>query len=51
MDVVDSGQRIVYTYDAAGNMLSAKDETIVKFDLIENKDVVLGETLEFYSYS
>ena len=45
--IYDSGQKIVYTYDAGGNILSVKDVTPVKLNPIGNKTVAASETLKF----
>jgi YD repeat-containing protein len=45
----NSGQKIVYTYDEGGNVLSAKDVSIIKLNPIGNKTVSVGEKLNFTS--
>lgn len=43
----DSGQKIVYTYDAGGNMLTAQDVSPVKLNQIGDKEVIVGQELKF----
>ncbi|AEV69259.1 putative Ig domain-containing protein [Acetivibrio clariflavus] len=42
-----SGQKIEYTYDAGGNILSVKDVSAIKLNPIGNKTVFVGEELKF----
>ena len=42
-----SGQKIEYTYDARGNILSVKDVSAIKLNPIGNKTVFVGEELKF----
>ncbi len=43
----DSGQKIVYTYDAGGNLLSVEEVSLIKLNPIGNKIVLVGEELRF----
>lgn len=43
----ESGQKMEYTYDAGGNVLSAKDVSIIKLNPIGNKAISVGEELKF----
>ena len=42
-----SGQKIEYTYDARGNILSVKDLSAIKLNPIGNKTVFVGKELKF----
>ncbi len=41
------GQKIEYTYDAGGNILSVKDVSAIKLNPIGSKTVFVGEELKF----
>ena len=43
----DSGQKIAYTYDVGGNLLSAKDVSLIKLNTIGSKTISEGEELKF----
>ncbi|MDQ2085629.1 dockerin type I domain-containing protein [Herbivorax sp. ANBcel31] len=43
----DSGQRVTYTYDAGGNILSVQSSAALMLDSIGDKTVEAGQLLEF----
>lgn len=43
----NSGQKIIYTYDAGGNILTVKEVSVIKLNPIGNKTVFAGEELKF----